>query len=142
MDKNNITPAITSMDDAPPAVVPVTTNLLTTALLSTCFTLLALSPVAYMAYKHTPPQVATVDLQKIVEEDQKRLVDLLGAKSGNVSEDQRGLAEKMTVDFAKRLSATVDQLGVECHCVLINKAALLAGTATDYTDIVRERIKK
>jgi hypothetical protein len=95
--------------------------------------------VAYSIYKHTPPQVATVDLQKLVEEDQKRLLDLIGVGS---SPDKGALADKMTAEFAKKLSVVVDEVGKECHCVLVNKAALLAGTATDYTDIVRERIKK
>jgi hypothetical protein len=83
-----------------------------------------------------------VDLQKIVEEDQKRLLDLIGESGGNLGDDRRAASEKMTADFARRLSVTVEQLGEECHCVLINKAALLAGTATDYTDLVRERIKR
>lgn len=114
-------------------------TVLTTALVSTVFTLVALSPVAYSIYKHTPPQVATVDLQKLVEEDQKHLLDLIGVGG---STDKQALTEKMTADFAKKLSVVVDELGKECHCVVINKAALLSGTAADYTDIVRERIKK
>ncbi len=117
-------------------------GLLSNALVATCFTLIALTPIAYIIYKHMPPQVATVDLQKIVEEDQKRLLDLIGATGGNVSDAKRAIGERMTAEFAKRLSKAVEQLGQECHCVIVNKAALLAGTATDYTDLVRERIKK
>jgi hypothetical protein len=117
-------------------------GILTTALVSTCITLIALFPIGYTAYKHSPAPLATVDLQKIVEEDQKRLLDLIGASGGNVSDDKRAVGEKMTAEFAKRLSTAVEQLGLECHCVIINKAALLAGTATDYTDLLRERIKK
>lgn len=117
-------------------------GLLSNALVATCFTLIALTPIAYIIYKHMPPQVATVDLQKIVEEDQKRLLDLIGATGGNISDDKRAIGERMTAEFAKRLSTVVEQLGQECHCVIVNKAALLAGTATDYTDLVRERIKK
>ena len=125
--------------DAPQPAPSYFMTVLTTALVSTIFTLLALAPVAYSIFKHTPPQVATVDLQKLVEEDQKRLLDLIGVGS---SPDKGALADKMTAEFAKKLSVVVDEVGKECHCVLVNKAALLAGTATDYTDIVRERIKK
>ena len=125
--------------DAPQPAPSYFMTVLTTALVSTVFTLLALAPVAYSIYKHTPPQVATVDLQKLVEEDQKRLLDLIGVGS---SPDKGALADKMTAEFAKKLSVVVDEVGKECHCVLVNKAALLAGTGTDYTDIVRERIKK
>lgn len=121
---------------------PERVGLLATALVSTCLTLLALTPIGYVIYKRTPPQVATVDLQKIVEEDQKRLLDLIGAAGGNLSDDRRAVSEKMTAEFARKLSVAVEQLGEECHCVLINKAALLAGTATDYTELVRERIKR
>lgn len=117
-------------------------GLVTTALVSTCFTLLALAPIGYVIYKRTPPEVATVDLQKIVEEDQKRLLEVIGATGGAVSEDKRAVGDKMTAEFARRLSTTVEQLGQECHCVIVNKAALLAGKATDYTELVRERIKK
>lgn len=125
--------------DAPQPAPSYFMTVLTTALVSTVFTLLALAPVEYSIYKHTPPQVDTVDLQKLVEEDQKRLLDLIGVGS---SPDKGALADKMTAEFAKKLSVVVDEVGKECHCVLVNKAALLAGTATDYTDIVRERIKK
>ena len=139
-----------SADMAPIAAAQVTEvkatrgglALVTTALVSTCFTLLALTPIGYVIYKRTPPEVATVDLQKIVEEDQKRLLEVIGATGAAVSEDKRAVGDKMTAEFARRLSMTVEQLGQECHCVIVNKAALLAGTATDYTELVRERIKK
>lgn len=117
-------------------------TLFITALVSTCMTLLALIPVAYMAFRQIPPQLVTVDLQKIVEEDQSRLIDFIGAAGGSVTAEKRALGEKMTADFAHRLSKGVDQLSAECHCVIINKAALLSGTAIDYTDLLKERIKK
>lgn len=110
-------------------------------LLSAFITLLALAPVAYMRHRNMPPRVATVDLQRLVEEDQKRMLDLLG-KSGEMTEDQRATAEKLTADFARTLSVTVDELGRECQCVIVNKAALLGGTVTDYTDHVRARIQR
>jgi len=107
--------------------------------------MLALVPVVYVAYQHAPPSLATVDVQKLVEEDQQRLLSLIGAKAGNVTDLQRASAEKLSAEFARRLSAAVDQLGQECRCVLINKAALLSGSASavhDYTDSVRARIRQ
>ena len=53
----------------------------------------------------------------------------------------RAVAQKLTIDFAKKLSATVDALGQECNCVIVNKAALLGGVTIDYTDQVRARMK-
>lgn len=110
------------------------------ALLSTLLTLVALAPVAYVINRNMPPSVATVDLQVLVEEDQKRTLEVIG-KGGEVTDEQRAVAQKLTIDFAKKLSNTVDALGQECHCVIVNKAALLGGLTIDYTDQVRARMK-
>jgi hypothetical protein len=112
-----------------------------TIILSVFVTLLALAPVGYMAYHNMPQKIATVDLQKLVEEEQKRSIDVLSNGSG-VSGEQRAAVEKLTVDFAKKLSASIDTLGAECRCVIVNKAALLGGVTIDYTDVVRERIRR
>ncbi|ART57401.1 hypothetical protein CBP36_21785 (plasmid) [Acidovorax carolinensis] len=110
------------------------------AVLSTLLTLVALAPVAYVINRNMPARVATVDLQVLVEEDQKRTLDVIG-KGGDVTAEQRAVAQKLTIDFAKKLSATVDALGQECNCVIVNKAALLGGVTIDYTDQVRARMK-
>lgn len=110
------------------------------AVLSTLLTLVALAPVAYVVNRNMPARVATVDLQVLVEEDQKRTLEVIG-KGGDVTDEQRAVAQKLTIDFAKKLSATVDALGQECNCVIVNKAALLGGVTIDYTDHVRARMK-
>ena len=110
------------------------------AVLSTLLTLLALAPVAYVINRNMPPRVATVDLQVLVDEDQKRTLDVIG-KGGDVTDEQRAVAQKLTIDFAKKLSATVDALGQECNCVIVNKAALLGGVTIDYTDQIRARMR-
>lgn len=104
-------------------------------------TLLALAPVAYKAYQALPPHVAQVDLQKLVEEEQQQTIAFL-EKGGNVTEEQRAGFEKRTVAFAKALSGQIDQLGTECKCVIVNKAAVLGGSVIDYTDLIRQRMKK
>lgn len=109
--------------------------------LSIFLTLLVLAPIGYIAWRNLPVRVVTVDLQALVEEDQKHLLEVLG-KDGEVTDEQRSAANKLAADFAKKLSATVDELGQECHCVIINKAALLGGVAVDYTDLVRDRMKR
>lgn len=110
------------------------------AVLSTLLTLVALAPVGYVINRNMPPRVATVDLQVLVDEDQKRTLDVIG-KGGDVTDEQRAVAQRLTIDFAKKLSATVDTLGQECNCVIVNKAALLGGITIDYTDQVRARMK-
>ncbi len=114
----------------------------TTALVAVFLTLLALAPVGYAAYRSMPPRVATVDLQKLVEEEQKRTMDVISSKGGSVTDDQRAAVERLTTDFAKKLSSTVDDIGAECRCVIVNKAALLGGVTVDYTDTVRDRMKR
>lgn len=126
------TPAAAVPPDRLRHVVPV--------LLSTLLTLLALAPVAYVVNRNLPPRLATVDLQALVDEEQKRTLDVIG-QGGELSDEQRAVAQQITIDFARKLSATVDAIGQECGCVIINKAALLGGMAVDYTDQVRTRLK-
>lgn len=111
------------------------------AVLSTLLTLVALAPVAYVINRNMPPHIATVDLQALVDEDLKRTMDVIG-KGGDVTDEQRAVVQKLTIDFAQKLSATVDVLGQECNCVIVNKAALLGGVTIDYTDQVRARMKQ
>lgn len=131
-DPGGTQPAAVVRPDRLRQVVPV--------LLSTLLTLLVLTPVAYVVNRKLPPRLATVDLQALVDEEQKRTLDVIG-KGGELSDEQRAVAQQLTVDFARKLSSTVDALGQECGCVIINKAALLGGVAIDYTDQVRARIR-
>lgn len=131
-DPGGTQPAAVVRPDRLRQVVPV--------LLSTLLTLLVLTPVAYVVNRKLPPSLATVDLQALVDEEQKRTLDVIG-KGGELSDEQRAVAQQLTVDFARKLSSTVDALGQECGCVIINKAALLGGVAIDYTDQVRARIR-
>lgn len=109
------------------------------AAIAALITLLALAPLAWVVYRHLPSVVATVDLQRLVEEEQQRLAGDSG-QGQQATAESRALAEKRSVAFAKRLSTVVDELSLECGCVLVNKAALLGGGAHDYTDVVRDRI--
>lgn len=108
--------------------------------LSTFFTLIVLSPVAYVVHRNLPPHIATVDLQMLVEENQDRVMKVIAGGS-EVSDAQRQVAEKLAVDFARRLSDGVHLLAEDCRCVIVNKAALLGGDAVDYTDQLRERLR-
>lgn len=112
-----------------------------TALVAALITLLALAPVGYALVRNMPPRIATVDLQKLVEEEQNRALEAIGKTGESGGDPQRAAAEQRMADFAKRLSASVDSMGQECRCVLVNKAALLGGVTVDYTQIVRERLR-
>jgi hypothetical protein len=104
-------------------------------------TLLALAPVAYKAYQGMPPKVAQVDLQKIVEEEQMQSIAVMET-GGSLTDEQRAIIERRTVHFAKTLSSQIAQLGDECRCVIVNKAAVLGGSVVDYTDQIRQRMKQ
>ncbi len=104
-----------------------------------CLVLLALAPLGYALWTRLPPRVATVDLQRLVEDDQARVVKSLGADS-TLTPEARSALNQQTVDFARRLSMAIDQIGQECHCVIVNKAALLGGESIDYTEQVRTRM--
>ena len=114
-------------------------NILAVALTSTFLTLAALSPIAYMLSQRIPPHLATVDLQKLIEEEQEQAIRMLGA--GSLTDDQRAGMGKMSGEFASKLSLAVEAVDQSCNCILINKAALLSGGAADYTDVVRQRMK-
>lgn len=135
---SNETPIAEALQSAP-ATSSRVREILTIVLASTLFTLAAFAPIAYMASQRMPPRLATVDLQKLVEEDQERAIKIIG--SGSLNDDQRASLEKVTAEFAVKLSTTIDAVGQECGCVLVNKAALLGGAAADYTDLVRQRMK-
>ena len=140
-EPNNSAPA---SREAAPTNTPAgndRTRIAMQTLLSAFIAMLALSPVAYVLHRNMPPRVATVDLQMLIEEEQKRMLDV-GSQDSDVTDEQRAMVEKLTVDFAKKLSGTVDELSKECNCVIVNKAALLGGKAIDYTDHVRARITR
>ncbi len=114
-------------------------NFLITAGFSSILTMVALAPIAYVANKNLPKRIASVDLQKLVEEEQEKAMKILG--SGSLTDEQRSSLQKVTIEFAIKLSVEVEKLGAECACILVNKAALLGGGADDFTDLIRERMK-
>lgn len=104
-------------------------------------TILALSPVAYTAYRHRSPRIATVDLQKLVEEDQQRSIAALAKSADGVaSDEQRSAYLKNTTAFAHKLEVAIDLAAQQCRCVIVNKAAVLGGEAMDYTESIRQRL--
>lgn len=108
-----------------------------TPILFVLIALLLISPVLYIKSKNKSHPIAIIDLQLLVEEKQQQIVS-----SGEAPTEQQHLnMEKITVAFAKKLSTTIETLGQECQCVILNKAAVLGGNPIDYTDIVRERMQ-
>lgn len=136
----DVDPRSQTSDQARPS--PLHT-LVVTALVSALCTLLVLSPVAYTAFRHLPERLVTVDLQKLIEDDQqKSIATLAEAPNGVANESQRAAYLKNTSVFASRLGAALDLLGQECRCVVVNKAAVLSGAAPDYTAVIGQQLAK
>lgn len=112
----------------------------TIILLSVFLTLLAMMPIGYMVYRNYPPQIYTVDLQRILENNTQSKTDLLGQ---TVLKDQKRQWSNTTdaAKFAQRLSNVIDALSKDCRCIIINKAALLGGDAIDLTDQIVAKLK-
>lgn len=137
--KNQPAPGDTDQEQNASIGINPTGNTMLSAVLGGLIGIVAMAPVAYILHKNTPPQIVTVDIQRLVDDQQKAFIEML--TKGPVTDEQREIAVKMSADFAKKLSVTVDKLGKDCNCVIVNKAALLSGSYIDYTDVVRERMK-
>lgn len=124
---------------------PAALNAMTMVLFSTILTLICLAPIGYFAMKKMPKPMGMIDLQALVNENQNTIINALG-NSGEITEHQRMLAQQQAQQFATKLSKSVEETAKECGCVLINKAAVLtekqAGVLVDYTDKIRQDIKK
>jgi len=110
------------------------------AILSALISVAVIFPVGYHMYKKAYTPIGIVDLQKLMEEHQERM---LLQTNGGQSEQMRPLVERETAHFAQRISTGVDAIGKSCGCVLLNKAALLTTTGSttiDYTNQLRGMI--
>ncbi|WP_333997337.1 TrbI F-type domain-containing protein [Burkholderia gladioli] len=92
---------------------------------------------------HQAPPVVVVDVQKLISDEQEALLKTFNnGDPVHMTDDAKNKATQHAGDYAKRLSAALDQLGAECGCVVVNKAAVLAGAAPDLTDQVSRGIAK
>jgi hypothetical protein len=116
-----------------------------TILLSVLATLILLIPVAYMIYKQIEDNrgatIYAVDLQNIIQERQGDLFRSLS--SSELTEEAKTKAAKDTEHFAIQLNLAIEAIAKECdRCIVINKAAMLAGDgAIDITSAVKARLK-
>ena len=92
-------------------------------LISLVVCVLVVGGTAVWFSRRLPPKILTVDIQALVQEQQ--------AKSTH---------ETNVATFAKRLSEAVNALQEDCGCVVLNKAALLAGPDEEHTEWIRERV--
>lgn len=109
-------------------------------ILSSLISVAVMLPIGYNMYKKAYNPIGVVDLQKLMQEHQERmLTHTKGGQSGE-SEQIRYFIERETASFAKKISDGVDVIGKSCGCILINKAALLTtagNTTVDYTNQLR-----
>lgn len=111
--------------------------LLLCALLSA---LITLGAVAYLK-RQIPAPLAVVDLQGLIEAQQRDVLALVG-EGKTATPEQRMQIDARAAAFARRLSQAVDALGNQCQCAIVNKAALLGGSVQDFSDELRTLMKE
>jgi hypothetical protein len=89
--------------------------------------------LALRARGNMPAPLAVVDVMDLTIEYNKKIQD------SNKDNDAKSRA---VVEFAVNLSKEVDALASECHCVLVNKAAVLSRDVPDLTKTLRDRLPK
>jgi hypothetical protein len=85
--------------------------------------------------------VATVDLEKIVREEQERYAKVF-TKQGPQNTEEWARLNAMTQDFSSKLSDRLSDISAGCDCVLINRAAVISANAPDLTDLVRKGLPR
>lgn len=106
-------------------------------LISSVVSMALIAPAFYALASHRPKPLATVDLQKLVQDANTQYLASFKASHSadappSASDVQAGVTQ--SANFARQLSGAVEQLGHDCDCVLINKAAVLNSAGlTDYT---------
>ncbi|EKS9799742.1 hypothetical protein A8E36_12920 [Burkholderia cenocepacia] len=119
-------------------------DLVLTGLISIGASLVLGSPLVYLwTQRERVAPVVVVDVQKLISDEQETLLKTFNnGDPVHMTDDAKNKATQHAGDYAKRLSAALDQLGTQCGCVVVNKAAVLAGDAPDLTDLIAKRIAK
>lgn len=119
-------------------------DLVLTGLISIGASLVLGSPLVYLwTLRERVAPVVVVDVQKLISDEQETLLKTFNnGDPVHMTDDAKNKATQHAGDYAKRLSAALDQLGTQCGCVVVNKAAVLAGDAPDLTDLIAKRIAK
>lgn len=119
-------------------------DLILTSLVSVCASLVLGAPLVYFwTQRERPASVVVVDVQKLISDERDTLLKTFNnGDPVHMTDDAKNKATQHAGDYAKRLSGALDQLGAECGCVVVNKAAVLAGAAPDLTDLIARRIAK
>lgn len=112
--------------------------------MSALLTLICLAPVGYLMYKKVPKPIGIIDVQEIVNENQRDIISAF-SNSEYISEQQKVDSLNKAQMFTAKLNKAVEEVSEECGCVLINKAAVLteakSNVMVDYTDTVRNKVK-
>ncbi|WP_175914494.1 TrbI F-type domain-containing protein [Burkholderia metallica] len=119
-------------------------DLVLTSIVSVAASLLLGAPLVYCwTQRDRVAPVVVVDVQKLISDEQETLLKTFNnGDPVHMTDDAKNKATQHAGDYAKRLSAALDQLGTQCGCVVVNKAAVLAGDAPDVTDLIARRIAK
>ena len=98
-------------------------DLVLTGLISIGASLVLGSPLVYLwTQRERVAPVVVVDVQKLISDEQETLLKTFNnGDPVHMTDDAKNKATQHAGDYAKRLSAALDQLGTQCGCVVVIK---------------------
>ncbi|ALK35174.1 hypothetical protein [Burkholderia plantarii] len=118
-------------------------DLILTGLLTAVGTLLIHAPIDYFQQSEAAAPIVVVDVQKLLTDEQATQIKQFGdGDPAHMTPEAKSAALQQAGDWAKHLSDAVAQYGAECRCVVVNKAAVLSGSAQDVTPVIATRLSK
>lgn len=92
----------------------------------------------YWLDKKDRPRIAVVDIASIVKIKQTQFTEML-SKPG-ITDDDRKRAYDQIQHFGADLGSAVKELPGQCGCIVINKAAIVAGKMDDVTPTLKSAL--
>ncbi|WP_257820156.1 hypothetical protein [Burkholderia glumae] len=118
-------------------------DLILTGLLTAVGTLMIHAPIDYLQQSQAAAPLVVVDVQKLLTDEQATQIKQFGnGDPSRMTPEAKSAALQQAGDWAKHLSDAVAQYGAECRCVVVNKAAVLSGSAQDVTSAIAARLAK
>ena len=119
-------------DDALPLQASGSSRVLKTALVSALTSAIVCGSVlgAYH-WMQKKTQIGVVDVASILESSELMFTDML--TKPDVSDRDRAAAYDLVRQTGPKVEAAIAQIQSACNCVVLTKAAVVAGNTTDYT---------
>lgn len=100
-------------------------------------TTLCLLAVYHLNFK-SPSVLGTVDIAAVVKIKEQQFTELLSRS--NTTDADRQAAYSLVNSIGPDIERALDIVQKKCGCTLVVKNAVLAGSANDYTDVLKEQL--